>query len=213
MVTRSRVDGGSTIVRTTGTHRAIPLAVRRLFSAFVLLLLAPSSRSAELDLSPLQAQVMIKTLAYDRALPTRTGRAVFIGLLFGSTKQDSARVQFETLQAFERAEGTRVLGRPVVVSSHMYKDAAVLSAWIADKKIGAVYVAPGLAGEVGAIRAVCAERKVASLTAARSLVEGGVAIGVVAKGTVPSIVVNLPAAQSSGMDLDSKLLSAAEVLR
>src|SRR5262245_1631951 len=120
-------------------------------------LVAPVARAAELT-PHLQAQILIKTLAYDRALPTRTGRSVGIGLLFGS-KQDSARLQYETRQAFEKAQGTRVLGRPVVVNVHTYKDPAALAAWIADKKVDALYVAPGLAAEIDAIRAICAERK------------------------------------------------------
>jgi hypothetical protein len=161
---------------------------------------------------PLQAQILIKTLSYDRALPSRSGQSLGIGLLFGSTKQESARRQFGVRQAFMRAEGTRIQGRPVVVSVHTYKDPAQLAAWIAENKIGAVYITAGLSADIDAIGAVCAQHKVPSLAADRLLVERGVAIGVVWKGTAPSVVVNLSAAEAAGMDLDDRLLRGVEVL-
>lgn len=161
----------------------------------------------------LQAQVLIRTLAYDRALPARAGHAVGIGLLFGSAKDDSLRSQFDVREAFEGRRGMKVLGRPIFVEMHTYKDAATLSAWITDKQIDALYIVPSLLADIEAIRTVCVERHIASLGATRALVENGVAIGVISKETAPRVLVNLPAALSSGIDLDSRLLRGVEVVR
>jgi hypothetical protein len=180
----------------------------------MIFLLAGTVPADELPVAPdMQAHVLVRTLAFDRALPLRAGTAVGLGVVFGTPDQDSMRSQYELRRAFQRMNGTKLLGRSVVVSVHAYKSAAELERWIQEKEIDALYIAPGLGGEVGAIRALCSEHKIASMGAGRSLVEGGVAIGVVPNGRNKlRILVNLAAARSAGMDLDGKLLQLAEVL-
>jgi hypothetical protein len=193
---------------TSVSRPVLPLAALVLVSGARTILAAPEAVPLNL-----QAQVLIKTLAYDRALPARAGDAVGIGLLFGSAKDDSLRAQFDLRGAFESRRGTKVLGRPIFVEMHTYKDAATLSAWITDKQIDALYIVPSLLGDVEAIRTVCVERQIASLGATRALVESGVAIGVISKENAPGVLVNLPAALSSGIDLDGRLLRGVEVVR
>jgi uncharacterized protein DUF4154 len=159
-----------------------------------------------------QAPVLVRALAFDRALPARVGKTVNVGVVFGSPKKESLRYQYEVRQAFQRVQGLQILGRTVRVSVHSYKDGPALAAWIDHEQIGAVYVTSGLRDEIDAIRGVCDEKKLASLAADRALVENGMAIGVVPKGDGLRIVVNRAAAVRAGMDLDSKLLDLAEVL-
>jgi hypothetical protein len=177
-------------------------------------LIAPSPlRADDAPLSPdLQATILVRTLAYDHALPLRAGRTVGVGVLFAGDGRDSPRSQYEIRQAFRRMEGTLILGRRVLVQVHTYKDSAALAAGIDEKEIQALYVPSGLAGSIDGIRPVCRGRKVATLTAERSLVQRGLAIGVVAQGSAPRLLVNLAAAQSEGMSLDAKLLRMADVL-
>jgi hypothetical protein len=177
-------------------------------------LLAGLVRADELPVPPdMQAHVLVRTLAFDRALPLRAGASVGLGIVFGTPEQDSMRSQYDLRRAFQRMNGTKLLGRSVAVSVHAYKSVAELERWIQEKQLNALYIAPGLRGEVAAIRGVCHEHKVTSLAAGRALVERGVAIGVVSNGGDKlRILVNLAAAHSAGMDLDGKLLQLAEVL-
>lgn len=128
--------------------------------AVLALTLTASAAASETSVSPdKQAHVLVRTLAFDRALPARVGKTVGVGVVFGS-KKDPLRFQYEVRQAFQRMTGLHVLGRPVDVSIHSYKDVATLASWMREKEIRALYVAPGLSDELEAIRAVCDEQKV-----------------------------------------------------
>lgn len=158
-----------------------------------------------------QAHVLVRTLAFDRALPARAGQTVGVGVVFAA-KDDTPPSQQEIRTAFERMNGLEVLGRTVQVSVHTFTDVRTLGRWMQDNGIDAVYLAHGLRSELEDIRSVCSEQKVASLAGGREFVEQGVAIGVVPRGQGVRIVVNLEAAAKAGMDLDAKLLELAEVL-
>jgi hypothetical protein len=188
-------------------------SIRTLTATWLGLVLSPAVGAAEPQVPPdMQAHVLVRTLAFDRALPGRAGTALGLGVVFGSPEQDSMRFQYDLRRAFQRMSGTKVLGRTVTVHIHTYKGVADLTGWIQEKEIDALYIAPGLRSEVVAIRGVCRQHKIASLAAGRWLVEQGVAIGVVPNGEKLRIIVNLAAATSAGMDLDGKLLQLAEVL-
>jgi hypothetical protein len=161
----------------------------------------------------LQANILVRILAYDRALKTRSGEAVNIGIVFKSSDQASTRSQEEMLGAFASVEPRTVQGLPLSAVGHPFKDRADLAAWAAKGKIGVLYVAPGLGDEIEAIREASKERKLLTVSPVRSWVERGLAVGVVLKGAKPGILVNLPASESAGADLDPKLLQLAEVLR
>jgi hypothetical protein len=161
----------------------------------------------------LEASLIVRVLAYDRALKARAGGSVTIGILFKGSDRASARAQGEMLQAFGAVEPRSIQGIPFGTVSHAYKDRADLSAWAARDKIGILYVAPGLADELDAIRDLSRERKLVTVSPVRSFVERGLAVGTVPKGNKAGILVNLGAAELLGMDLDPKLLQLAEVLR
>ncbi|HEX9898064.1 MAG TPA: YfiR family protein, partial [Candidatus Methylomirabilis sp.] len=169
---------------------------------------AQQGASAELE-----AKIFARMLAYDRALKARAGSSVGIAVLVNGEDKASARSNDQMLEAFKALESVTIQGLPVTVSSRTYKDPADLTAWIAREGIDALYLTRGLAGELEGIRSVCRERKVVSMSHVRSFVEQGVAVGVVMRGDAPRTVVNIAAAESMGMDLDSKLLQLSEVIR
>ena len=161
----------------------------------------------------LQAAILTRTLAYDRALKARAGPAVVVGVLFKAGDKASLASQEQMLKALASVEPRSVHGLPIKVVSAAFKDRATLATWIEQEGIDAVYVTPGLGDELTTIRGACEERKVASLGAVRAFVEKGLAVGVVAKGETARLLVNLRAAEAAGMDLDPKLLQLSEVLR
>lgn len=161
----------------------------------------------------LQAAIMARALSYDRALKARAGRAVVIGVLAKSGDSASLAAQERMLQALGAVEPRTVHGLPLQAVGAAFQDRTTLLAWIDKEGIDALYLAPGLTGELAAIQSVCQERKLASLSSSRSFVEKGIAVAVVAKGASAGLLVNLSAATASGMDLDPKLLQLSEVRR
>jgi uncharacterized protein DUF4154 len=161
--------------------------------------------------SELQAAIITRMLGYDRALKGRVGSSLTIGIVIKGGDRTAAKMQSELQQAFA-AQGS-VQGVPVSAKGHAYTSAAAFAEWITGQAIDVLYVAPGLDKELEAIRAGCAEHHVVGVSPVRAYVKQGLAVGVVAKGESPGLLVNLAVAKGTGMDMDPKLLSLAEVLR
>ncbi len=155
----------------------------------------------------------MRMLGYDRSLRSRAGPSVDIAVVFKAADKGSTRWHEEMLRAFEALQPQTIQGLGFSVLAHPYKDEPGLSDFVNRKGVDVVYLTPGLEGELPAVRAVCRERKLTSIGAVRTAVEQGIAVAVVAKGDSPHLLVNLPAAQAVGMELNSKLLQLAEVIR
>lgn len=161
----------------------------------------------------LQAEILIRVLGYDRQLKSRAGDAVRVGVLFKQGDAASEQAQDEIIRALRGFASRTVQGLPLVVSAQPFKDSAELTAWITRERLAVVYAGPGLAASTAGIKAACVEKRVACVSPVRALVEKGLAFGVVLKRDRPGILVNLPAAEAMGLDLDPKLLELAEVIR
>ena len=185
-------------------------------TAALLVLASPAGpgRGAEpMVPAELQASIVLRLLAYDRALRARAGPSVVIAVVFKGGDKASTLWHDDMLRALDALQPQTVHGLSFVVLGHRYKDQAAFSEFVAKKGIDAVYLAPGLDAEVEKVRAVCEARKAGSISATRGAVEQGIAVAILAKGESPRLLVNLRAAQAAGMDLDPKLLLLAEVLR
>jgi hypothetical protein len=161
----------------------------------------------------MQAAILTRMLNYDRALKSRAGDTVVIAVIAKPQDRTSAQTQAEMIKAISALLSDKVQGLPLAVVSGDYKDPADLAAWLTQKKVQVLYVAPGLAKELDGIRGVCAEMKIVSVSAVRDFVERGLVAGIVLKENRPRILVNLPAATAAGLDLDPKLLALSEVIR
>jgi hypothetical protein len=161
----------------------------------------------------LQASILTRMLAYDRTLKSRAGTSVGIGIVFKANDKESAQSQQEMVAAFKAVEPQTIAGLPMTVSAQPYKDAEDLAAWIGKEGLDVLYVAPGLGSGVEAIRNICQQKKIVSMSPVRAFVEQGLAIGLVLKGESPRIVVNRAVAEASGMELDSKLLYISDLIR
>ncbi len=161
----------------------------------------------------LQAAIFARMLAYDRALKARAGDSVVVGITYKASDKVSVQTQADMLQAFGAFESHAIKGLPLTSVSHAYKDARDLETWISKEGVDVVYVASGFSSEVETIRALCAEKKLPTLSPVHAFVNRGLALGVVAKAGTPGLLVNVSAAQLVGMDLDPKLLQLAEMVR
>lgn len=161
----------------------------------------------------LQAAIIMRMLGYDRALKGRAGKELVVGIVAKTSDRVSIEAQVEMQKAFDALPAQDVRGLPLRALSLNFKGPAEVGTWIAHEGIGVLYVPPGLDKELAAIRAICTERHTVAVTPVRLFVDQGLPLGIVLKEGRPSIVVNLPAAEAVGMDLDPKLLALSQVIR
>lgn len=204
-----------TRVRHTPTRRrGLGIAVVLL----VLALFAPQHRAGANEIEELNpdlaAQLHLKILSYDRALPARAHGRLVLGILYRPEREESERVRAGMQAAFiERAGRTPVQGMTLSVMPIACGDPKTLQKRLQDAGVTALYVTPGLEDVVGPIAAAASALKVPTLAGRRSLVDAGLAVAVVTRDETPAIAVNLPVAKALGMDLDTALLRLAEVKR
>jgi hypothetical protein len=174
-------------------------------------LLASTPARADRLSAPLEAAIHLRALGYDRALRQRAGDTVTIAVLYDPSSDDSVQAESEIANAFRAlSEKMKVQGLPIAVKAVPYKDS-----WPASQLSGvaAAYVTPGLSAHLSDIRSQAAHDGIPTLCGDRDLAIAGLSIAVYPKGSSPGITINLPAARADGMDLDSRLLSIAEVLK
>ena len=202
-------------------RRQAPARRRGLGLALVLLALAlispPHSAGASEveELNPdLAAQLHLKILSYDRALPARAHGRLVLGILYRPEREESERVRASMQAAFiERAGRTPVQGMTLSVMPIACGDPKTLQKRLQDAGVNLLYVTPGLEDVVGAIATAALALKAPTLTGRRGLIDAGLAVAVVTHDEKPAIAVNLPVAKALGMDLDPALLRLAEVRR
>ncbi len=189
---------------------------RSSFRALALLLgiavlgVSPAVRAERLA-APLEAAIHLRALGYDRALPDRAGGTVLIAVLYDPSDSASVKSADDVSGAFvSLSKKMKLQGLPIVVRSIAYKDA-----WPSGElsKAAAVYVTPGLESRLNDIRSNASRQDLPTLCGDRALAKAGLTIAVYRKGSSPGLTINLPAARSAGMDLDSRLLAIAEVLK
>jgi hypothetical protein len=182
--------------------------------AVILAALSTSPAQADPSIPPtLQAAIVAKMLAYDRALKARVGSSVDVGIVFKESDKASAEAAERLLAAFGAMSSRPVQGLPLRASRHAYKDGDRLAQWLKAGGMDVVCLVAGLVRELDAIRTVSFDAKAITVGDDRSQVEGGLAVAVVLEGTAPRIVINIAAARAVGMDPDPKLLELSEVIQ
>jgi hypothetical protein len=186
---------------------------RRLVVALITLAVPVAGLRSEDVPYEVQAAILTRMLSYDRAMRARAGSTVVVGIVAKPDDRSSAQAQAKLAKAILVLQSGRVPGLPITVVTAGYKDPADLTAWLAQKRVHVLYVEPALSKELKEIQDVCVAKRIVSVTPVRDFVERGLVVGIVRKGDRPGILVNLPAAVASGMDLDPKLLELSEIIR
>jgi hypothetical protein len=161
-----------------------------------------------------QALLLLRVLAYDRNLKSRVGGNATVLVLYrpGDPASEARRTALHN--AFEEvAREVVVSGLPVVVEEVPYRTAAELDAKLETSHSAMVYVDHALEANLAEITQLTRRRGVLSADGSRSMVEAGVAVGIVARSGRAAVIVNLPIARQEGANLDAALLAVAEVLR
>jgi hypothetical protein len=190
------------------TNRSILRGVAVALGIAAFLISAPAR--AERLSAPLEAAIHLRVLGYDRALKQRAGDSAVIALLYDSSSESSQQAADALKDALvSLSKKMKVQDLPIVVKSVAYKDS-----WPGElSKVAAVYVSPGLESRLGDIKSQSAKHNVPTLCGDRDLARQGLAIAAYVKGSSPGITINLASARAAGMDLDSRLLAIAEVLK
>jgi hypothetical protein len=175
-------------------------------------LLAGHARAEEALPARNQALLLLRVLAYDRALRGRAGEAATIGVAFrpGDGPSESARDAM-VLELKRAAESFSVAGLPVRIVAIPWARGGPAPHLPADRLV-ALYVAPGLEAEAAAIARETRARQVLTFTMLRPSVEAGLSVGLVNRGSRAGLLLNRTAARAEGADLDSALLAIAEVV-
>ncbi len=159
-----------------------------------------------------QAGLLVKALAFDRALPARAGQEVVIGVAYQGKYGRSAEAKDELLRAAERLGPQRLAGAPVRWVSIDLGGGVDLAAALRRLSIDALYVCPLRAVKIGELSAITRQARVLTCTGVPAYVYEGLALGIGLKGDRPQLIVKLKAAREEGADFDARLLKLSKVL-
>lgn len=187
--------------------------MRRWF-ATALLALAAATTARAAEVTPAQrALVLLRVLVYDRALPGRAGGVVKVAVVSrpgGDTSERDAM-----LAAIEElSRTTRTAGLPVRAVALSYEGPAAFAAELARQRPIALYACASLGEAAPEVAAAARKARVLAVGGERrQVVEAGFALALVDRGERAGLVLDPEVAAAAGADLDSALLSVAELVR
>jgi len=176
--------------------------------------LAIASAGLAGEISPGQrALLLLRVLVYDRELPKRAGGVVLVAIVSRSGRDASE--QEALLAAFEElSRSTRAAGLPVRAFALAFEGPAAFAAELTRARPAALYACANLREAAPDVAMAASRAGVLAFTGERRLVlEGGFPLALVDRGERAGLVLNPQAAAAAGSDLDSALLSVAELVR
>jgi hypothetical protein len=161
-----------------------------------------------------QGMLILRALAYDRNFKSRAGAVAGILVVFRPGDQPSESMKTDMVGAFEElAKTVTVLDRPVKVSSRGFSTGAGLDAVIRGAEASTVYVCGGLDDAIPAISEVTRRRSALSIASSDIYLSSGLSVAVLARGTKPTIALNLAASRAEGCEWDPLFLRLAEIIK
>jgi len=158
-----------------------------------------------------QALLLLRVLAYDRALPGRTGEVATVGVVYRPGDRSGEARRDALLEALREAAATfSVRGIPVKVVAIPWSPEQFAERLRNNRAAAALLVGMGVE-EAAAVTRITRKERVLSLSEDRAVVDAGVAVGLIHRGRRAGVVVNLAAARAEGADLEAELLAVAEV--
>lgn len=190
---------------------------RRLSRLVATLLLLCSTAALAQSAVPVskQAVLLLRTLAYDRKLRSRTRSAVRVLVLYSASNgrsRSDAQELFEALQ--QLAESSVVIGKSILPELAEYQGRDDLAARLGEHRYAAVYLCPGLEGAAADIAQTAGANTALTFSGDDALVRSGqVGVGFVPRDGRAALVIGLSAVKAQGADLDPSLLQLAELVR
>jgi hypothetical protein len=160
-----------------------------------------------------QVKTLARALAYDENLLSRAGRAVVLAVLYKVGNAASEREAAESSALFAKLESYNVLGLPFHSVKLPFTSAEALDAAVGAQGLVALYVCPGMEGEMASIKRISRRRKATTIASREEQVTAGLALGVFLIDRKLTVIVNLPVSQEEGARFGSDLLRLAKVIQ
>jgi hypothetical protein len=156
------------------------------------------------------AEQLLKVVSYDRNLAARTPDGLRLLILFApgieASRNGAALFQKEvatlTREPSELAPAATEMS-PFASGADLYRD-------LVSKKISAVYVAEGFGATLPEVVGAAEDAGVMTLAGSAEDVARGLVAGILRQGDARKIVVNMGAAERSGVDLDPAVRQVAQ---
>jgi len=188
------------------------LPLRRWIWAFPLLAAAAPARAQSALPPQAEAPILLRILAYDRALSRKPGDNLVIAILYDLANGASNHSRVAMGRAFRAAPVQSIGGRTL-----KYVELNMAAANVADalrqESVAAAYVTAGMGDRLPGIVSAAEAGRVTTLGGSMYYARRGVAVAVDTVAGRPQIFVNLSAARASGADLTSSLLKLATVFQ
>lgn len=157
-----------------------------------------------------QVEVMVRVFSFDRAMDGRLRSGLTVGILYQERYRTSVSTADGVEDLLSQAEwastGTaRIVRIP-------WEGRAAAEQMMRDKNVRILYVAPLRSVDLRSVCDMCAALQVPAFTGVPEYVTDGIPLGVARRGGRAAILVNLPAARRTGIDLSSRVLHIAEVI-
>jgi hypothetical protein len=179
--------------------------------ACAVVLLAPATSLGDEVAVPvaLQAELVAKVASYDKNLAARAGDKVHV-LIVVNAKSDASN-SFAKHMTSALGGVDKIGGLPHDETTAPFGGAKALADACRAKRIAIVYLAPGLADEVPAIRSALDGVNVLSVAADAAEVQKGIVLGFDLVSGKPKIVVHLGQAKKQDVAFKAELLKLAKV--
>ena len=158
-----------------------------------------------------QAKIFTHVLSFDRSLANARKGEIVIGVVY----QPMFRISSITARELTRqVTGTSINDVPIrTMLIEIEDDTSVLDRVLVQERVDAVFIAPLRAVKIEDLARIAASRRVRTFASLEGYVARGLAVGVRLERGYPKLLINLDAARSQGMDLDSRVLALARVTR
>jgi hypothetical protein len=162
-----------------------------------------------------EAALILRILSYDSTLRSRAqGGKVTVLVTYDPNDSSSRAARSRIVRALNAlGRRTTVANMPARAVDHPFGGPGDLLAAARSAGAAAIYVAPGLEGQVSNIANATRRANLLSLTTVESNVRRGLAVGMVGSGSRTRLLINLDAVRSEGASLDAAVLRLAEVIR
>jgi YfiR/HmsC-like len=171
--------------------------------------MASQADSASVPLG-LQVELFTKVAEYDKNLPGRAEGIVRVLVVTRDGAPESTSAAARILNALSGV--SRISGLPHEDSSVPFTDAPSLVALCRDRKVGILYLTPGLTDADEAVAKALKGVPVLTVSASADGVPKGIVLGFDLVGAKPKLLVNLSACRNQGVQLSSDLLKIATVI-
>jgi hypothetical protein len=187
--------------------------IRVITGSALMMALTGAGLSPEQEMSiPLdvQVQLMVRIFSFDRAMDERAKDGLTVGILYQERYRTSANIADEVEELLSHAVWSA--SGPAQIVRIPWEGRAAAEQILREKNVGILYIAPLRSADIRSICDMCAAHQVPAFTGVPEYVSDGVPLGVARRGGKASILVNLPAARASGLDLSSQVLHIVEVI-